>query len=52
MDRKELLAIIEEAKESRQTSLYLLSSQITELPEEIGELTNLTSLRLTSALTN
>jgi internalin A len=42
MDRSELLEIIEEAKQSGQKTLDLSSKQITELPEELGELTNLT----------
>ena len=46
MERSELLAVIEEAKQSGQTILSLLLRQIEELPESIGELTNLTSLIL------
>jgi internalin A len=48
MEREELLAIIEEAKQRGQTRLDLSSKQITELPEEIGQLTNLTYLDLKS----
>jgi internalin A len=46
MDRQELLAVIEEAKQSEQTKLDLLSKGIEELPPEIGQLTDLTSLDL------
>ncbi len=46
MDRSNLLAVIEKAKQSGQTTLNLSSKQITEIPEEIGQLTNLTSLDL------
>ncbi len=48
MDRAELLAVIDEVKQSGQTSLDLSWKQITELPEEIGQLTKLTSLSLIS----
>jgi internalin A len=44
--REELLAVIEKAKESGLTSLSLFGKQIKELPEEIGQLTNLDSLDL------
>jgi internalin A len=46
MERSKLLAVIEKAKQSGQTSLNLSWEQITELPVEIGQLTNLTSLDL------
>ena len=46
MDRSELLAIIEKAKQSNQTSLDLSGKWIKELPESIGQLTHLTSLNL------
>ena len=46
MDRSELLAVIEKAKQSGQKSLYLWYQWIEELPPEIGQLTNLTSLKL------
>ncbi|MGI0494439.1 leucine-rich repeat domain-containing protein [Alkalinema pantanalense CENA528] len=46
MRRDELLAVIEEAKRSGQTSLHLSSQDIQELPPEIGQLSNLTSLYL------
>ncbi len=44
--REELLAVIEKAKKSGQASLNLSFRQITELPEEIDQLTNLTYLDL------
>jgi internalin A len=47
MNREELLAVIEKAKQSKHyTKLDLSGSQITELPEEIGQLTHLTFLDL------
>ena len=46
MDRSELLAVIEKAKQSGQKSLYLSHQWIEELPPEVGQLTNLTSLDL------
>jgi internalin A len=46
MTREELLAVIEKAKQSGQTSLDLSHKGITELPSEIGQLTQLTSLNL------
>ena len=46
MDEKELLAIIEKAAKLKATSLNLSSYQLTTLPAEIGELTNLTKLEL------
>ena len=46
MERSELLAVIKEAKQSGQTSLDLSGRQIRELPESIGQLTNLISLDL------
>jgi internalin A len=46
MTRSELLMVIEKARQSGQISLDLSWEQITELPEEIGQLTNLTSLNL------
>jgi internalin A len=44
--REELLAVIEEARQSGQERLDLSGKQIADLPEEIGQLTNLTSLDL------
>jgi len=46
MERSELLTIIEQARQSGQISLDLSGRRIEELPESIGELTNLTSLNL------
>jgi internalin A len=46
MDRSELLAIIEQVKWSGQTSLNLSGKGIEELPESIGQLTNLSFLDL------
>jgi internalin A len=46
MDREELLAVIEAARQSGQIRLNLSLKQITELPESIGQLTSLTSLYL------
>jgi internalin A len=46
MNREELLAVIEEAKQSRQTMLDLSWSHIEDLPEEIQELDSLTHLNL------
>ena len=48
MDRSELLAVIEKAKQSGQKSLYLSHQWIEELPPEIGQLTHLTSLDLSA----
>jgi internalin A len=48
MERSELLAMIEKARLSGQKNLNLSAKQITELPEEIGQLTNLTALDLGS----
>jgi internalin A len=48
MERSELLAVIEQAKQSGQTKLNLSGMQIKELPESIGQLTNLTDLDLRS----
>jgi internalin A len=48
MTREELLAIIEEAKQSKQTTLDLVSKEIEDLPPEIGQLTNLTYLYISS----
>ena len=48
MERSELLTVIEQARQSGQTSLDLSFKWIKELPESIGELTNLTSLNLGS----
>ena len=53
MERSELLTIIEQARQSGQTSLDLSGRSIEELPELIGQLTNLTSLNLeNNKLTN
>jgi internalin A len=46
MDRSKLLAVIEETKQSGQARLDLSWAHIEELPEEIGQLVNLTSLNL------
>jgi len=46
VDRVELLRVIRKAKESGQKELALRSQGITELPPEIGSLTNLTSMDL------
>ena len=46
MDRSELLAVIEAARQSGQTSLTLCWKHIKELPPEIVQLINLTSLDL------
>ena len=48
MERSELLAVIEQARQSGQISLDLSGRSIEELPESIGELTSLTSLNLGS----
>ena len=48
MTRSELLAVIEEARRSGQTSLDLSFKRIKELPSEIGQLTNLTSLSVSN----
>jgi hypothetical protein len=42
MNRVELLTVIEKAKQLGQKSLDWLGKQITELSEEIAQLTNLT----------
>jgi internalin A len=47
--REELLAVIEKAKQSRQKSLDLSGIYIKEIPEEISQLTNLTSLKIRSS---
>ena len=53
MERSELLVIIEQARQNGQTSLNLSGRSIEELPESIGQLTNLTSLNLeNNKLTN
>jgi internalin A len=44
--REKLLAVIEEARQSGETSLDLHRGRIKEIPEEIGQLFNLTSLNL------
>ena len=46
MDKRELLGIIQHAKQTKQTSLDLSDKGITELPAEIGELTSLKVLYL------
>jgi internalin A len=46
MEREELLAVIDEAKRSGLTSLYLGEKGLDEIPSEIGQLTNLTCLNL------
>ncbi|MCY7277375.1 MAG: GTPase [Phormidesmis sp. CAN_BIN44] len=46
--REKLLAVIEKAKQSEQTSLDLRWQDIKELPLEIGQLTQLTTLNLSS----
>jgi internalin A len=46
MTQEELLAVIEEARQSEQTRLDLAGQNIYELPPEIGQLTNLISLHL------
>ncbi|MBD2329954.1 COR domain-containing protein [Alkalinema sp. FACHB-956] len=46
MIREDLLAIIEEARQSGRKSLDLSWKQIQELPDSIGQLTNLTQLNL------
>ncbi len=46
MTREELLKVIQKAKEEKATSLSLYDKEITELPPEIGLLTNLTHLSL------
>ena len=46
MRRDDILKLIEEAARTGQTELDLRQNQITELPAEIGELTNLTKLDL------
>jgi internalin A len=46
MTNEELLKVIRNAKEKGATSLYLSGKQLTELPPEIGQLTNLTWLEL------
>ncbi|NJP08786.1 MAG: GTPase [Leptolyngbyaceae cyanobacterium RU_5_1] len=46
MDQAELLKIIEEAARTKQTSLSLSGHQLSSLPPEIGQLTNLTELFL------
>ncbi len=48
MERSELLAVIEKANQTGQTSLNLSFQQINELPDEIGQLTNLISLSLSN----
>ncbi len=48
MTQAELLKIIEEAKKSGQTELDLSGNQLTHLPPEIGNLTNLTVLDITN----
>ncbi len=46
MNDSERLQILAQTKENGQTTLYLSSSQLTELPPEIGELTQLRGLYL------
>ncbi len=44
MNKKELLQIIEDAAKKELTELDLNNNQLRELPPEIGQLTNLTTL--------
>jgi internalin A len=46
MEREELLRLIDQAADEQWTELDLVGEQITEIPMEIGNLTNLTSLNL------
>jgi leucine-rich repeat protein SHOC2 len=48
MTQEELAAVIEKAKKDRSTSLDLSKSNLTELPESIGELIELTSLDISN----
>jgi len=46
VDKQELLKVIEKAKRDKKTSLNLGGDQLSELPEQIGQLTNLKTLDL------
>jgi Leucine-rich repeat (LRR) protein len=48
MTDEELLKVIEQAAKDEITSLNLSEKELTELPKEIGQLTNLTELFLDS----
>jgi Leucine-rich repeat (LRR) protein len=50
MTQEELAAVIKQAKKDRSTSLDLSRSSLTELPESIGELIDITSLDISRKL--